>query len=92
MTHDEMIAVIRAFQEGKTVQHKIKGSTVWSDTENPTWNVLGRDYRIKPEPRVWFMVLDRDGDPFGVFNNEEHAKTCIKVQGSSYTKVVEVVK
>ena len=48
MTHDQMIAVIQAHKEGKTVQARLRGR--WVDLECPSWNFNANDYRVKPEP------------------------------------------
>lgn len=52
MTYDEMIAVIEAAKEGKTIQTKLKRTTAeYADTK-PTWNFDTFDYRVKPEPTI----------------------------------------
>lgn len=51
MTHDEMIAVIQAHKEGKTIEACAIGYTNWRVTADPpTWNFYAMDYRVKPEP------------------------------------------
>lgn len=52
MTYDEMIAVLQAAKEGKTIQTKLKRTTIeYADTK-PTWNFDLFDYRVKPEPKI----------------------------------------
>ena len=44
----ELLPILKAFAEGKTIQFKIdKGE--WKNLENPTFFGNARDYRIKPE-------------------------------------------
>lgn len=53
MTHDEMIEVIAAHRDGKTIQYKAKknADVEWNDScRFPLWDFSFHDYRIKPEP------------------------------------------
>ena len=57
MTHDEMIAVITAHKEGKTIQFRWRSEIKWQDTACPAWNFGDHDYRVKPEPlEIWVNV------------------------------------
>jgi len=59
MTHDEMIAVIQAHKEGKTIQFKWRLGDIWEDFDGnmPSWNFPEGEYRIKPEPiELWAVV------------------------------------
>ena len=44
----ELLPIIQAFVEGKTVQYKIEGE--WIQTNVPSFNPYLWEYRIKPEP------------------------------------------
>jgi hypothetical protein len=62
MTHDEMIAVIRAHKEGKTIECRKCGDVrdPW-EVAGPTWDFPAFDYRVKPEPskpREWWLHKD----------------------------------
>jgi len=57
-TLDEMIAVMQAAKEGKTIECRISNAHAlshWYEEKNPWWNWKEFDYRVKPgEPRrVW---------------------------------------
>ena len=56
MTHDEMIAVIQAHKDGKTIQVRGKGRPKWHDRTRPSWDFDSCDYRVKPEPRVAYFA------------------------------------
>jgi hypothetical protein len=56
----KLLPVIQAFADGKDVQCRDKGCVGWADVDRPVWS-YGMDYRIKPEPREWYMVLDHRG-------------------------------
>ena len=45
----ELIPIMQAYAEGKTIQYKVKGG--WQDIDNPSFNDLPSEYRIKPEPK-----------------------------------------
>lgn len=55
MTHDEIIAVVQAHKEGKVIQSKLRRKELeWYDTA-PSWDFHNFDYRVKPEPREWWV-------------------------------------
>ena len=56
MTREEakkLLPIIQAFSEGKTIQSRciIDEIPLWWDDDDPTFNVVDFDYRIKPEPK-----------------------------------------
>jgi|TARA_R110000851_G_scaffold87200_3_gene190052 hypothetical protein len=57
MNTKEMVAVILAFDEGKTIQGAPCNSSDWMDLRDPCWNFDIWDFRVKPaEPRVFYVV------------------------------------
>ena len=51
MTHDEMIAVIQAHQQGEKIQLRDFSAKEWQDTDIPAWDFSCFYYRVKPEPK-----------------------------------------
>ena len=51
-TIEEMIAVMTACKEGKTIQCANAGNDDWEDWSHPSWNWNRFDYRVKPEPKI----------------------------------------
>ena len=51
MTTKEKIAVMQAFDEGKPIEFKTvsQDDTYWRIIENPKWDWLSWDYRVKPQ-------------------------------------------
>ena len=47
----ELLPIIQAFAEGKTIQERKLGTTDWIDTETPCFNSAWANLRIKPESR-----------------------------------------
>lgn len=52
MNTKEMIAVMQAYDEGKTIQVRFADyESDWGPCPKPIWNWNDFEYRIKPEPR-----------------------------------------
>ncbi len=48
----ELLPIIQAFAEGKTLQYRVNNeNNEWKDINNPAFNDLSSEYRIKPEPK-----------------------------------------
>ena len=47
----ELLPIIQAFAEGKTIQERKLGTTDWIDTETPCFNSTWAEFRIKSEPK-----------------------------------------
>ncbi len=62
MTRDDakqLLPIIQAFADGKTVQYgSCHGLNTWVDATHPTFDTLGTQWRIKPEPREFFLALN----------------------------------
>lgn len=63
MTIEQMIEVLQAYKEGKTIQLRNKSFkySVWEDSLCHTFNFSSCEYRIKPEPAVYYAVVRNDG-------------------------------
>ena len=71
----ELLPIIKAYAEGKTIQYLIKDE--WFDAFKPNFNFPANDYRIKPEPKYrpfknqeecWNEMMKHQ--PFGWVKNE----------------------
>lgn len=69
MTDEEIIAVVTAHKEGKTIEVTSKSKLNWEITEYPCWNFDYWDYRVKPEPH------------YRPFENAEEVMEAIKEKG-----------
>ena len=47
----ELLPIIQAFAEGKTIEFRNKSFKEWSEIENPSFDPTITNYRIKPEPK-----------------------------------------
>ena len=89
MTHDEMIAVIAAHRDGKTLQ--VSNCGKWRDC-GPGERLMdiiadiagGDTFRVKPEPRRGFVA------DVVVYPTEAAARTCFPK--ATIIEVVEVVQ
>lgn len=48
-TIEEMIEVMKAYNEGKEIQCLFANCDEWEDDTNPRWDWILRDYRVKSE-------------------------------------------
>ena len=88
MTHDEMIAVLRAHKEGRAIQFRdAKDAGRWFDAGNYRWDFHHFEYRIKPEPRtIW--VNEYVNDQTGVsFFNKDSAETCAESTQRAFSRI-----
>ena len=47
-----ILPIIQAFAEGKTLQYRVNRKTnEWKDINDPAFNDIPSEYRIKPEPK-----------------------------------------
>lgn len=51
MTTKEMIEVMQAYVDGKSIEFRVHNEGTWFDVQNPMWDWNLKDYRIKPEPK-----------------------------------------
>ena len=81
----ELLPIIQAFAEGKSIQNKIEGLTGWIDTDEiyPKYDGQKVMYRIKPEPKFrpfktqeecWNEMLKHQ--PFGWIRNNDTQHLC----------------
>jgi hypothetical protein len=58
MTIDAMIAVLQAAAAKKVIQFRRAGGDAWADhTTAPEWDFSNWEYRVKPEPREWWLAM-----------------------------------
>lgn len=57
----ELLPVMQGFAEGNVVQFRGKGCEGWIITTDPDWSE-GVDYRLKPEPRTWWLAVWPSGE------------------------------
>lgn len=51
MNTKDMIEVMQAFEDGKKIEFRERGSRTWKPDENPEWDWSCIEYRIAPEPK-----------------------------------------
>lgn len=92
MTHDEMIAIIKAHKDGKTIEIKRLGHSFdqwfirnWSQ---PNFDFSTYEYRVKKEPVVVYVNPNR---PNLSFTQEEFDKLGVEHK-SRLAKFVEVME
>lgn len=94
----KMIEVMQAYLDGKTIQVAYANKNKWSDIDQeelPTWQFGDFQYRIKPEPREWWIHINISpgGQIVGYISpNKTQAQELSKKLGScKYTAPYECV-
>lgn len=70
MTDEEIIAVVTAHKEGKTIEVSVNYADDWGITRSPVWDFEKYNYRVKPEPH------------YRPFESAEEVMEAIKEHGS----------
>lgn len=47
----ELLPIIQAFVDGKTIEFRERGCTLWTESVSPIFNFANFEYRIKPSPK-----------------------------------------
>ena len=66
MTHDEMIEVIQAHKNGKVIQVRTAPSALWCTTIVPNWNFGFLEFRVKPQPKEYWLIPYKEKLGFSV--------------------------
>lgn len=92
MTHDEMIAVIQAQRDGKGIQAKsYLAGAYWHDISYSGFDFGNYEYRVKPEPRYFWIVAPKDGvERCDTLLANANQFDCPRAQGG-WIKVCEVL-
>lgn len=56
----QYLPLVQALADGKTLQSNVSGT--WDDIDEPLFQNSPTTYRIKPEPREIWVVMDGDKD------------------------------
>lgn len=84
----EAAAVMLAWSEGKAIQCADHDRDNWSEVHwTPEWNWPASKYRIKPEPREWWLAFGINSD--GQCSTIPRVHTN-KVLSNDYCKVIHV--
>jgi hypothetical protein len=97
MTTKEKIAVMQAYLDGRPIQLRCNGGNGghWADLlSEPMWT-WGQDrYRIKPEPREWWLELHKSFTCWGGHTSQQATvhKVNLATNGGAMIKVREVLE
>ncbi len=81
-----MIAVLQAAKEGKQIQVRNLGEIRWSWASCPAFDFQSNEYRVKPEPRKFWLVAFKDGSlTWSVWTRPP-------VDRSPYREIIEVTE
>lgn len=91
----EQQAIIQAYLDGKTIECKLKaytGDDNWSTTSEPVWAFAKLDYRVKNEPRTFYInFIKGTGKIAATYLTEAEAVQHAARYGRDTIKVIEVL-
>lgn len=94
-----MIAVMQAAKEGKKIESKrnllTDPSSKWSDCDNPWWDWVHNDYRVKDEPAgpIRLIGLKDKAHPILSAWTDKHAagvNTCVDLYNCEAVEFIEL--
>lgn len=92
MTKDnakDYLPLVQALAEGKTIQVLVAdGEFGWADLDDVSFESPSKSYRIKPEPRRWWLVAYYKHTPWQVWTSKPEEMSNIE----ECVEVMEVIK
>lgn len=86
----ELLPIIQAFAEGKTIQQKVGYEETWVDVNLPSWEEIPSNYRIKPEPKYRpFQTQEEYWDEAPKHNKASWVKHKTRELSKHITKIKE---
>ena len=86
-TIDEIIEITTAFRNGNIVQVSLRDG--WKDSINPAWQFTAYDYRVKPEPMVFYVNIYPERKNDCIHQSKEEA---LKWVGRDCVRTIKVVE
>ena len=89
------LPLVQALADGKVIQFRCTENHPWQDGKDVDFSLPRSYYRIKPEPRVLYVLLGHVGTRWGSSFNESEAKEWAKRHcghDGKVRKFVEVVE
>lgn len=97
MTHDEIIAVVQAHKNGKSIESRCREGSChrWLESKDPGWNFYDYDYRVKLEPRVFWINEYQEsisGNKYLGTNRFDSKEKIIEQNYKGYVRTVKFVE
>jgi hypothetical protein len=94
VTHDQIIAVVQAHKEGKQIEYTYKypaaAAGVWLSMQSPQFfNFADCVYRVKPEPREWWIYEDGSDCPPRAYPTEQVFTIMAPIKGIHVREVLK---
>ena len=81
---DEMIKVLQHFKDGGEVERKVSHCEgyceEWGVIENPVWDFMNDEYRIKRKPRELVFCPASNVDAYNICNCENPCEGAMRVR------------
>lgn len=85
----DYLPLVQALIDGKTVQARRRPSDSWQDASNPDFSWSIECYRIKPEPRVVYVVYTIVGNRYATYGDAALANSKAASIAGTCRKFVE---
>ncbi|MBF9672495.1 hypothetical protein IAI19_11655, partial [Streptococcus pseudopneumoniae] len=74
----QYLPLVQAVADGKVIQHNphVMVNAEWIDLHNPAFTEPPENYRIKPEPREFWIVVTPSGAIWSAYGAERDANAC----------------
>lgn len=93
MTDEEILLIVEGRIKGRVVQFRRIEQINWEDClTDHIWNFHDLKYRLKPLPRIFYINIDINNKPIGVYRTPQSAFFMRTVAFSETIKVIEVIE
>jgi len=82
----DFLPLVQALADGKVIQNISADRSQWWDMEKIVFSMSPEDYRVKPEPRVWYANLYPDNSG-SIHPEEENADLNMQVNARKNTRI-----
>lgn len=69
--------LIKQWADGAVIEVYYLQDRRWRVVRSPSW-YSGNEYRVKPEPREYWIIASNENDQVSIYLNHDEAKTYIK--------------
>lgn len=92
MNIDDMIEVLQAYKEGKSIEVMGLTSGQWFQSLEPSFCFRDFNYRVKPEPKEYYLKIGSDGDVMDGIVACSRDRYLTWSEGSRVIKVKEIIE
>ena len=91
----DKISIMHSYEDGKTIEVQSPIGSKWQDWTKygePQWDWANHDYRVKPEPRVYYTNVYENGKAGLLSKSRQEAIDLRSTRRADIIKLVEVIE